>query len=255
MLESILQSIGLRSREAKLYLAALRTGNAPVSLIAKRAGVSRSTGYNILQRLVKRGMVHRHDRAHVQYYAAISPHEMKDLLERRKEDFSRKISVLKAYLPQFDALFNPQFVLPKMSFFEGIEGIKHVYLDILKKGDKETFSALSLDNIVPELKDWIFNVFTAKKVKKNIRSKVLVSSKYSKAYRRLDKKHLRESLILPHEKYPFQVEIDLYDENKIAFISFDPSELLGVIIESPRIANTLKSLFNLVWDANRYRLK
>ncbi|MFA6992495.1 MAG: hypothetical protein WC269_04435, partial [Candidatus Gracilibacteria bacterium] len=124
----------------------------------------------------------------------------------------------------------------------------HIYADIIKKGGKETFAALSMDNAEPEIKKWMIKSFTPKKVKQKISSRVIVSSKNPKSYEKLDKDHLRRSLVIPHKKYPFEVEIDVYDGNKTAFISFDESEMMGVIIESPKIANTLKSLFSYIWD-------
>ena len=248
MLTQVLEGLGLSDKEANVYLATLRTGSSRISTIAKRADISRSTAYNILHSLSKKGFVRRVDRASVQYFSPLPPSELVALLEEQKEELSNKVKMVETYLPQLESVCNPGVELPKVSFFEGISGIKKVYGDILKKGNKETFAALSLDNVAPEIKDWTKNVFTNKKIKKKISSKVLISSKDSKSYTKLDKKHLRKSLVVPHPKYPFEVEIDVYDDNKTAFISFDESEMMAVIIESPKIANTLKSLFGLVWD-------
>lgn len=247
MLEKVLKSLNLSEKEASVYLSSLRLGNSKISVIAKRAGLSRSTTYNILQKLFEKGFVKRADIANSQYFSPVPPSELVHILENKKEILDNKIEMVKAYMPQFEAVTSPQTVVPKVSFFEGPNGIKNIYGDILKKGDKETFAALSLDNAAPDIKKWMIKSFTPKKVKKNIFSKVIVSSKNSKSYEKLNKKHLRRSLVVSHKKYPFEVEIDVYDGNKTAFISYDESEMMGVIIESSKIANTLKSLFSYIW--------
>jgi sugar-specific transcriptional regulator TrmB len=248
MLEKVLKSLNLSEKEVGVYLSALRLGSAKISTIAKRSGMSRSTTYNLLQGLFKKGFMKRTDKASVQYFSPVSPDELIALLENKREALDNKIETVKAYLPQLQAVFSPHEQMPKVSFFEGVNGIKHIYEDVIKKGDKETFAALSLDNAAPEIKRWMMKTFTPRKVKKNIFSKVLVSSKNTKPYEKLNKKHLRRSLVVSNKKYPFEVEIDVYDGNKTAFISYDESEMMGVIIESPKIANTLKSLFSCIWD-------
>lgn len=251
MLTDILKSLGMSEKEAKVYLASLHVGISRISEIAKKAQMSRSTAYNLLHSLLRKGIVRSYTKSNIQWFSPIPPNELVDFLEGKKEEIGNKIEMVKAYLPQLKAVCNPKVSLPKVSFFEGVSGIKQVYADILKNGNKKTFAALSLDNVQSEIGDWTKNVFTPKKVKKDIYSQVLVSSKDSKSYIKLDKKHLRKSLVISHKKYPFEVEIDVYDENKTAFISFDETELMGVIIESSKIANTLKSLFALVWDKTK----
>ena len=249
MLDKILKSFGLSEKESTVYLSSLRVPSSKIQTIANRAGFSRSTTYNILHSLLKKGLVQRFDKGSIQYFTPIPPSELINVLEKKKEDLTGKIEMVKAYLPQFESIYNAQAVFPKVSFYEGISGIKQVYQDILKKGNKNTSAVLSLGNVSPELKKWMIKSFTPKKIKRNISSRVLVSSKNLKSYLKLDKKHLRDSLVIPHKKYPFEVEIDVYDDNKTAFISFDETELMGVIIESKKIANTLKSLFELAWKS------
>ena len=89
------------------------------------------------------------------------------------------------------------------------------------------------------------DIFTPKKIKKGIKSDILLSSKNPKKYVKLDKKHLRKTTLIPNNNYPFEVEIDVFDDNKTAFISFEETELFGVIIESDKIANSMKTLFEL----------
>ena len=57
MLEQELQKIGLSEKEAKVYLAAMELGQAPVQKIAQKAKVNRATTYVILEGLQKKGVI------------------------------------------------------------------------------------------------------------------------------------------------------------------------------------------------------
>ena len=52
----ILESIGLDTKEAQLYLTGLQLGTAPASDYAKAAGINRVTAYNTLEELVQKGI-------------------------------------------------------------------------------------------------------------------------------------------------------------------------------------------------------
>ncbi|MBI3251348.1 MAG: TrmB family transcriptional regulator, partial [Candidatus Andersenbacteria bacterium] len=52
-----LKHLGLKDKEAAVYLAALQLGPSPVQNIARRANVVRATTYVILEDLQKKGLV------------------------------------------------------------------------------------------------------------------------------------------------------------------------------------------------------
>jgi hypothetical protein len=60
-----------------------------------------------------------------------------------------------------------------------------------------------------------------------------------------DKKHLRKTKLINLSNI-FEVEINLYGNDKIAIMSF--KEEFGLIIESKKIYNTLKVIFELQWN-------
>ncbi len=55
-LESVLQAAGLTDKEARIYLAALELGQAPVLRIAQKAGIKRPTAYVTLGELQAKGL-------------------------------------------------------------------------------------------------------------------------------------------------------------------------------------------------------
>lgn len=59
-----------------------------------------------------------------------------------------------------------------------------------------------------------------------------------------DKEEMRETALIPHDKYYFSPEINIYD-NKVMIASW--REKLGIIIESAEIADAMKKIYELSW--------
>ncbi|MEK7632871.1 MAG: helix-turn-helix domain-containing protein [Patescibacteria group bacterium] len=72
-LSKSLENIGFTKNEAGVYVALLELGRGTVAKIAERAGINRTTGYNLLSTLVQRGMVSSSGKGARQEYVAESP--------------------------------------------------------------------------------------------------------------------------------------------------------------------------------------
>jgi hypothetical protein len=59
-----------------------------------------------------------------------------------------------------------------------------------------------------------------------------------------DTEEIRQSAIVPSEKFGFHPEINIYD-NKVMIASW--REKLGIIIESAEIADAMKKIYELSW--------
>ena len=66
-------------------------------------------------------------------------------------------------------------------------------------------------------------------------------------YTKKDEAELRETKTISDKEFPFEQEINIYDD-KVAIINHKSgSKLLGIIISDPTIATTFRSWFNLSW--------
>ena len=61
---------------------------------------------------------------------------------------------------------------------------------------------------------------------------------------KLEKEELRESALVPPDKYYFSPEINIYDD-KVMIASW--REKLGIIIQSGEIADAMKKIYELAW--------
>lgn len=248
MIESFLEKIGFSQKEIKVYLASLQIGSQPASIIAHKAGLNRSTTYVVLGSLLKKGLVSQFIKADVRYFSAVNPDRLINYIDRLTLDLKGQKEELNALMPQFLAMVTPGVSMPRVRFFEGLEGIKSVYEDTLE-GEGPIYAFESVETMPLALKDYIFNNYVKRRVALKIYAYVIATrSKDGEIFQQEDKKSMRETILIDAENYPFDIEMNIYAD-KIAFMSYrERGEHIGVIIKDGAIANTMKSIFKLNWD-------
>lgn len=251
IIEKELAALGLSTEESKVYLSVLELGGSFVSAIARRAKVNRSTCYHTLNNLVEKGLVSSYKRGKVLHFVAEDPKRFVQMAEER-------IEKTKNLIPQLLSLANTLTAKPKIRFYEGMEGVKSIFEDVVKAPSTGSRSSkgevLGYTNLkgVTELFPSYFKQFCHKKVKQGIKTRYiapaveegvdLIDSYYPKKY----DPNLLEILMVNPNEFSFSNEIAIYG-NKVAIISLNPEELMGLIVESPSFAKSMKSFFDLAW--------
>ncbi len=233
----VLKKIGLNEKEAKVYLACIETGSAPVSEVAKAAGINRVTTYDILDKLKKKALVSHFTKNKVKYFTGTDPDIVLEEFEKRTKD-------LREAIPQFKRLTG-KTNHPRIRYFEGLEGIKAIYTDTLNS----TTEILNYSNSEEIRKIWTNydEEYVEKRAKKKIFLRgICPDDKYGETVHQQDKKYHREMRLISADQFDFTNEINIYDD-KVAIISFK-DELIGMIIESSEIANSQRAIFNMCWQ-------
>jgi sugar-specific transcriptional regulator TrmB len=216
------------------------------------AGVKRTSAYDILERLVKMGLVTlviKNNRQKL-YYAE-PPEKIKNVLLKEKERINQKVEHLDQLMPELNSLFSQSgIVRPKIKFFEGQDEIKKILEDILMCQSKEYWyigSRKKLDDFFGA--DYMKN-YTKRRITAGIRIHSLRTSENlaeDQKTARDHKQELREIRFLPKDVNLYSV-ICAYD-NKVAIFAFK-KEVYGFIVESEELTRTFKTLLKLIWDEN-----
>ena len=131
MQEKVLQEFGLNDKEAKIYLALLKEKSSTASRLAKKTKLNRTTAYLELDNLLKLGLVSYVIKDSKRYYQASPPEKFLEIIDNKKSKFE-------SILPQLNGLY-PTAEPFRIEVFEGKEGIKTFYQDILNNA-KEVFA-------------------------------------------------------------------------------------------------------------------
>ena len=239
--ESLVKS-GLSENESKIFLVLLELGRGTVTQITRKAGLNRTTGYDILDNLISKGLVNISGKESKQEYLAESPDKIVMLLENQLNENKEKLENIKNILPEMKSLHN---VLgrPKVRFYEGIQGLKDVYEDTLTAGE-EIRAYAAVDDMHEGMPGY-FSTYYKRRTEKNISIRAIIpDTPIGKVRASKDAEEKRQSRLIPADKYYFSPEINIYD-NKVMIASW--REKLGIIIESAEIADAMKKTYELAW--------
>jgi len=254
MLEKDIVKLGLSEKEAKVYLASLELGPSPVQSIAQKSKVNRATTYVVIDSLMEMGLMSTYDEGKKTFFTAESPERLLDFLRDQKTETENKIDLLKSTMSELLSITNTNLDKPKIRYYEGIEGLKSVqddFADSLNHGDI-IYVFMPHDKFYGSyLQEKVSRNFEKRK-QKNIWMKVLYTSKEGRRldYEKEGEDNYRECLYIPYEKYPFEGGMNIYG-NKIFMIDY-VGKTGGIVIENKTLANTFKSIFNLIW--NNYKV-
>lgn len=244
--EQLLENLGLEQKEAKVYLSLIELGPQLPQHIARNTGLKRTTLYQIFPEMVQAGLISEIKQGRRRLFQAVSPDKLFD-------DYSRRYKKIKENFAELASIYRLQGLKPKLEVYEGIEGLKKVYLKTLERRSLIR-NFVQTSKLNPRILEWLFKEYVPLRVQRGVNIKALVPNEQeSSEYLPSGKKFLRTTRVVPEKKFPFRIE-GMIQENKVFFIAFEKGgPLVGIIIESKQIADTLAALFDLAWvGAKRY---
>lgn len=241
-----LQGLGLNQKEISVYRASLFSGTRPASVIAKKAGLKRGHTYNILETLKDKGIVQETIKDNVRHFSPLPPSSLLSLMEQQVGALVDKKSRLESVIPLLESLQNPLSKHPKVKLFQGKNGIREIFEDILRSGN-DMYSIVDLQyswsSVDQESTRWVED-FIARREKRNIYWRAIaVKSEISDRELSWRSAAKREVKMLSGVRIP--AEINIYG-HKVALTSTN-HEMMGAVIENEPISETLLSLHRFLW--------
>lgn len=240
--QKILKNIGLSEIEADVYVSALQFGKALPSDLAKKAGVKRGTLYKYLPKLKALGLFSETIVGKRKYLVAEDP---KVYLERKQNELKN----FEETIPELRLLLNTAQIKPKISFYEGLNGIKKLYMETLKE-KKPILEFVSLENIHPEIEFHSRNYYIPQRINRQIPIKILVSGEVSSELIKLKTSswELREVKVIDKEKFPIPLDCYIYGNNVAFALYRKDSEPVGIVVHSIEISTLMRSIFSFLWE-------
>ena len=106
-MNKLLLKLGANHKESETYLALLELGPQPISSIARRIGVPRSTMYTIIDSLKKLRLIDKFVRAKVTYVKAISAKDIQNVIRIHENELKQVQGLYNESLHQLETIENP----------------------------------------------------------------------------------------------------------------------------------------------------
>jgi len=243
MITNDLEKLGFTPEEVRVYISLLEIGGGFVSSIARKAQTHRVTTYNTLENLQKKGYVRVTKKSGIRFYYVVNPRVILNQIEDT-------YNTAKTLIPELIELQNTSLFKPKIQFFEGEEGIKTIFTDILD-GEGEVLGYTNFQVAYEVMEDFL-REYSKKALDLKKKHRLLCPNDgYHREFipsnlaQRMDAGLLEIFAVNPTQ-FSFKNLQYIYGD-KVATVSIERDEMIGVIIESKTNAETNRSIFNLAW--------
>jgi HTH-type transcriptional regulator, sugar sensing transcriptional regulator len=240
-----LTTLGLTPGEAKAYLAMIQIGPSRVGKIVEISGVSQSKIYNVLDRLILKGLASYNIQDNIKHFQSLEPSRLQDYVLKKEFEVRKQ----KESISQIIQDLSKNIYATKRSaseIFVGERSLRSAYivlLDNAKKGDVLRYFYPYSDfheNASP-----FYSRFYKYQKSKGIVERGVVSLDFKNS------KHFKEipkDVKLRYVDFPLPGTIDIF-MNKLLIV--DWKTIIGILITSSEIAGIFVDYFDNIWKIAR----
>jgi sugar-specific transcriptional regulator TrmB len=243
-IESLLERVGLTPLEVGCYLSLIQKSPQRAGSIAKALEVPKATVLAALYRLSDEyGIVVRSKKKNSYLFLVEDVSALAAYCARCEKEFAYNKESIEALVPQLRALQNFEVSKPALRYYEGKEGLKQAFRQVLEEAD-EIIGYGSNEDDVKHLPD-LYPRYYEQRVAKKIPVKAIIPALPFNVQetKKNEMRHLRKTHLIP-EEYNFPIQVNIY-RNTVIFYSFEES--FALVIKSKPIAACLKAIFEFAF--------
>ena len=241
-IQTVLTQLGLTDKEALTYTTLLELGDSSAYAISKKSGIKKPTTYVTLDELRKKELVIKKPQAKRTLYVAKDPEELLEIAQSN-------LLKTKEILPGLRAIKKKENLELQTFFYEGTKEVGEALNYNIEKPESNDLVGFyahisnhkKLEELFPTLTNWADNM-----VKNNVHVKGIAPKHESlKKFREIDAEYNREIKEVDFSNYSSEISIDTFGSvTRIV----DLVEHQAVVIDNPRVAKTVREIFEMVWE-------
>ncbi len=234
----LLEEIGLTKGEIAVYMALLDVGSSTVGPIIDKANVSSSKVYDILERLMDKGLVSFVIKSGTKNFEAADPERLLDYMKEKKRSLNEQEDKLTKFLPELKLKQAMHETESETTVFKGIKGAETAFQDILNQ--KEEVVVMGFSDVPENFQDFLVR-WHNKRANKKIKCRAVFGTELKK---------LLNLSKLPHTKvkaHPLDnpIAILTYGEKTLFSLANDN---LWIQVKNKRLARANKARFEELWE-------
>jgi sugar-specific transcriptional regulator TrmB len=238
----ILEEIGLTDSEIKVYLALLELGSSKKGPIVKKAGITSSKIYEVIDKLIERGLASYVVKDKVKYFNAAPPSRIKDYLKEKEAKLKEQENELDKLLPSLELKQKLKEKKTDAEVYRGWRGIQTIYNDLLeslKRGEQYYIMGASRGLDTKKVKSF-YTRFNEKSIKKKLKANIIFNENARGNVPNAEKTGKVKYL---DQTTPSEI---LVYKNKTAIVLLEKEPLI-ILIRGESIAKSFKAYFDVMW--------
>ena len=250
MYEDLLIKTGMSLREIKVYTALQTQGELMAGTLSDKTGFIRTNVYDVLNSLIKKGIVGYVIRNGKKYFRAADPEKLIDFIDAKTKDMEEVREQISKILPNLKPLdYNVQ--RPLIEVYEGKEGLKTILEMSIReslKTKKEILGISVQQQKCRELAGPYHVRWYNDRGKHKIKSRYLMSAEE----KIIPVKYTRFKILPKIAKNPN--EIFIFGNTTTQFF-FTGDLFTAIVIKNEEITNKYRAYFDFLWNVIKKEVK
>lgn len=243
MYESTLGELGLGLNESRVYEALLALGSSSIEKIAIKSRVHRRNIYDVLARLLKKGLISETFIQNRKEYRAVHPSRLIDLLQEKEKK-------VKSILPELEKRFSRYEEEEAAYIYKGINGFRQYLNDILDTGETVYFIGAKAFWLDQRLKHFLVK-FDQERKKKGIKFMHIFDYEVKEQQPDILRLVGKPYKFFPRE-YSSSTAVDIFGDRVVTFVGVKPGQLgeepIQFVMKSKKLAEGYKKFFWFMWN-------
>lgn len=233
--------VGLTPGEAKVYLAMIHIGPSRVGKIVEMSGVSQSKIYNVLDRLILKGLASYNLQDNIKYFQSLEPSRLHEYIRRKEDEVRRQKEALTQIISDLSKNVNAA-KRSTSEIFMGERSLRSAYMTLLsdsKRGDILRYFypyPNAHENASP-----FYSRFYKYQKSKGLVERGIVNSDFKNSQHF---KEIPKDVKLRHVNFPLPGTIDIFADK---LLIIDWKTITGILITSSEIAGIFVDYFDSIW--------
>ena len=233
--------VGLTPGEAKVYLAMIHIGPSRVGKIVEMSGVSQSKIYNVLDRLILKGLASYNLQDNIKYFQSLEPSRLHEYIQRKEDEVRRQKEALTQIISDLSKNVNAA-KRSTSEIFMGERSLRSAYMTLLsdsKRGDILRYFypySNAHENASP-----FYSRFYKYQKSKGLVERGIVNSDFENSQHF---KEIPKDVKLRHVNFPLPGTIDIFADK---LLIIDWKTITGILITSSEIAGIFVDYFDSIW--------
>ena len=244
MNSQLLQQLGFSESLATAYLKLLEHGTLTPPQLAQLTHETRPNAYSLLSKLVELKLASKRASAKKATYQAENPVALQELVQQQRQELQERERLVQDTLPDLMNTYQMSREKPGVRFYSGKKGIQTIFEEQLKTGQPI--------RSIKTLADVQFFGFPYMHNMRMLAPKAGVprimftpdDEGVGVDWKASDARNLITRTWYKREDYTAPVEWSVFG-NKVSIISFG-KEAIGMVIDSPQIAESVRQLFTML---------
>lgn len=235
-MKELLEEIGLTKGEITVYLTLLKLGETTTGQIIKQAQISSGKIYEILDRLIKKGLASYIIKERTKHFQASNPNHILTYIKEKENKLKQTENEIRKQIPLLTNIQKPKDY--EATLLQGYEGIKTA---INEAKAKEEVLAMGLRGSKAEKYNILWTRWHDERIKNKTKCRMIFSEK-DKYFKKLNKREYTETRVI---KGITPSAITIF-KNKIFIFTYE-EEPSCLVVKHPEIAKSFRTFFETLW--------